>query len=104
MSIVVAAVNISRGTKLKPEYLKTQAWPEDLAPAGSIREMESVLDRTALAPLVVGEVLLDSKLAEGGTGGAAALVKPGMRAYTISTNSVSAGVAGMVQPGNRVGD
>jgi pilus assembly protein CpaB len=102
VSIVVAAVDIPRGTKLKPEFLKTQAWPADLAPVGSIREMEKAIERTALTPLVVEEVLLESKLAEGGTGGAAALVKPGMRAYTISTNSVSAGVAGMVQPGNRV--
>src|SRR5262249_16169427 len=52
---------------------------------------------------VKGEHVLDAKLAGKGAGrGLAALIPKGMRAFTIQTTSVVAGVAGFVLPGSRV--
>ena len=99
--IIVAAVNVPRGTVLKPEFLKTQSWPVGLVPEGSIREMDQAMELATLTPLVVGEPLLESKLSADGSG-AAGLIRPGMRAYTIETPTSSQGVAGFVLPGNHV--
>ena len=50
-----------------------------------------------------GDLLKGKKLAERGAGrGMAALIKPGMRAITIPTPSVSTSLAGFLLPGNRV--
>lgn len=99
--IIVAAVSIPRGAILKPEYLRTQSWPAGLVPEGAVREMDQAMEMATLTPLVVGEPLLESKLSADGSG-AAVLVRPGMRAYTIETPTNSQGVAGFVLPGNRV--
>ncbi len=48
-----------------------------------------------------GEPLLKGKVGDVGIG-ASCLVKPGMRAYTISTPTVAQGVSGFVLPGNHV--
>jgi pilus assembly protein CpaB len=99
--VVVAAVDIPRGTSLQLEVLRTERWPPGLVPAGAVSEVEHVLDRATLAALVAGEPVLKSRISENGLG-AAALIRPGMRAYTILTPTASAGVAGFVLPGNRV--
>jgi Flp pilus assembly protein CpaB len=69
-------------------------------PLGTIPEGAVALDvsgRTALVPLVPGEVLLASKLAPDGLHGAAALLPPGTRAVAIPS-----GPGG--RPPARVGD
>ena len=47
-------------------------------------------------------MIREKKLAEKGSGrGMAALIKPGMRAFTIQTPSLSSSMAGLILPGNR---
>ncbi|PHS11680.1 MAG: Flp pilus assembly protein CpaB [Blastopirellula sp.] len=99
--ILVAAVEIKRGTQLQPEFVKKQAWPTALVPEGALLTYEQLESRIAFTSFVVGEPLLESRIAEG-TFGAASLVTPGMRAFTIATPSATSGVAGFVMPGNRV--
>jgi pilus assembly protein CpaB len=100
--VVVAAVNVPRAVRLKPEQLITKDWPEAHVPQDAIQDIEEAIDKTTLQSLVVGEPLLKAKISLDGSGGAAALVKPGLRAFTIHTSTASAGVAGMVMPGNIV--
>lgn len=100
-SILVAAVDIPRGTTLTGELVRTKKWPADLLPAGAIGEVEQVIDRAALASFVPGEPIVAAKIGEEGKG-ASSLVRAGMRAYTIQTPTVQSGVAGFVLPGNRV--
>ena len=42
--IIVAAVNVPRGAILRPEVLKTQAWPTKLVPPGVLVEMDQAVD------------------------------------------------------------
>jgi pilus assembly protein CpaB len=99
--IVVAAVDVKRGAKLKPEFVKLQSWPNALLPADAILKIEDVVDRSSRTGFVPGEPILTTRIAEGSLG-AASLVKPGMRAFTIETPTTASGVGGFIMPGNRV--
>ena len=56
-----------------------------------------------MSQLDKGDMLREKKLAEKGAGrGMAALIKTGMRAFTIQTPSFSSSLAGFLLPGNRV--
>jgi len=103
VSVVTAAVAIPRGGTITEDQIKTVGYPRELTPPGAISKREDAIDRTVFNPLVVGEAILDAKLAPKGAGrGLASLVSKGMRAFTILTPSVSSGVAGFILPGNRV--
>ncbi len=103
VSVVVAAVEVRRGATLTADLVKTREWPRELVPAGALTSAEDALDRVTFAALAKDEVLLDGKLTARGAGrGMAALVPAGMRAFTIQTPSLAAGVAGFILPGNKV--
>lgn len=101
--IVVAKTEIPRGRMLVAEDVEIRQWPGSAIVRGSLSKMEDVVDRAALTPLVVGEPVLEGKLAAKNSGrGLAALVPNGMRAYTIQASRVASNVAGFILPGNRV--
>jgi pilus assembly protein CpaB len=101
VKVVVAAVVIPRGSLVTTELVKTRDYPRELLPQGAILKLEDVLDRSALATVVAGEPVLESKLSPRGQRGLATQIATGMRAITINTN-VAAGVAGFILPGNKV--
>ena len=101
--LVMAAVNIMRGQMVTAKELEVRQWPKDLLPEGAIGSIAEAQDRAAALPMLVGEPVLEAKLAAEGTGrGIAPLIPKGMRAYTIRTSKISSSVAGFVLPGNRV--
>lgn len=100
-TVLVAAVEIPRGTSFQAELVTAKEWPANMMPGGAISNIDDVVDRVALTPFFPGEPVLAAKISEDGVG-ASSLVQPGMRAYTIQTPTVQAGVAGFVLPGNRV--
>jgi pilus assembly protein CpaB len=101
--VVVAAVDISRGTTLTEDLVKTRSFPKEVVPSGSAARPEEILGRVASTDLVKDEAVLDGKMAPKGSGrGLAALTREGMRAVTVLTPNVAAGVAGFILPGNRV--
>jgi pilus assembly protein CpaB len=99
--VVVASVEIPRGTQLKPGMFHMLEWPEKYLPAGALTDCNKVTDCVAVTAMVIGEPVLQSRISATGLG-LPALIRPGMRAYTILTPSASSGVAGFVHPGNRV--
>jgi len=101
VNVVVTAVPIPRGTLVTTELVKTRDYPRELLPQGAIVKPEDVVDRSAIATLVVDEPVLESKLSPRGQHGLATQISRGMRAITINTN-VAAGVAGFILPGNKV--
>jgi pilus assembly protein CpaB len=102
-AIVTAKQEIARGTVVSADMLTTQAWPKELAPSNALPAIEECVGRASLAPILVGEPILEGKLASKDSGrGLAALVPKGMRAYTIQTSRDASNVAGFVLPGNRV--
>jgi pilus assembly protein CpaB len=101
--VVVAVVDIPPFAVISSDMVKTQDWPKDLVPADALTKVDDALERGALSPLVKGEVVLNGKLAPQGAGrGMAAKVPKGMRAFTIHTPTIEAGVAGFILPGNKV--
>jgi pilus assembly protein CpaB len=101
--VVVAAVDIPRGVTVTEELLGVRDWPQELVPPGALKSKEEALERATLGALMTNEPVLDRKLSskEGGRG-LAALIPPGMRAFTINTPTAYLGVAGFVLPGNKV--
>lgn len=101
--IVVAKLEIARGTQLQESMLETRDWPTDLIPPRSLVRIDDAIERSAMSPMVPGEPVLDTKLSPRDAGrGLASLVPSGMRAYTVLTQRLASNVAGFVLPGNRV--
>ena len=103
VSVVTAAKDMPRGSVLSAHVLTVSQWPAGSAPEGALTNVEEAIGRAVFVPLVKGEPLLDAKLASKGAGrGLAAMIPKGMRAFTIRTSHVSAGVGGFIMPGNKV--
>jgi pilus assembly protein CpaB len=103
VSVVVAAVPVSRGVTLSAEVLQTRDWPKNYVPEGALLLVEEAAGRTVWIPLIANDPVVESKLATKDAGrGMAALIPPGMRAVTIQTPNVATGVAGFILPGNKV--
>ncbi len=103
VSVVVAKFDISRGTKITEEMLKTRQWPANMALENAISSYEDAVERVAVVQILQGDTVLDGKLARRGSGaGLASMIKPGMRAYTIQTSKIASNVSGFILPGNRV--
>lgn len=103
ISIVVAAKDVPRGVLLAADQVKLLACQKDLVTPGALTRAEDAVGRVVLNPLVTDEPVLERKLgARNARSGLAALIPPGMRAFTILTPNVSSGVAGFILPGNKV--
>jgi pilus assembly protein CpaB len=106
--IVAAAKPLAFGTKLDEKSLVVLQLPVDAAPVGAYHSVSEVIKLdaggapVALTPIAAREVLLPNKLSGAGVrASVAAIITPGMRAYTIMASDQS-GVGGHVLPGDRV--
>jgi pilus assembly protein CpaB len=101
--VVVAALDLTWGTKLAPEMLKTTPFLRESLPAGYISDPEALVGRVLLAALKEREPVLESRLASKDitVGGVSAVIKPGMRAVAVNGDKVN-GISGFIQPNNRV--
>jgi pilus assembly protein CpaB len=61
--VVVSTHDIKPGTVLKAEDLRFAEMPVGLVPVGAIRNLEAAIGKFVKADLVVGEMILDHKLA-----------------------------------------
>lgn len=104
-SIVVAARELKYGDKLQPDMLRLLPWPGETVPKGAFLTLELLTqpnqDRLVLAPMSEGEPVLEQKVSGAAQGIMAAKIAESMNAVTIRVNDV-AGVAGFVQPEDRV--
>lgn len=105
VSTVVAAGDINFGEKIAPNKLKIVQWPADNLPAGSFQRIEDLTmgeGRTAMRPIIANEILTEKSLASGANRlSTAPLLGQDMRAVAIPV-SETAGVGGLVYPGDRV--
>jgi len=100
--IVVAEADIAPGTALEARMLKTAAWPRDIVPPKAVRSPKDVQGRVVQVPIARGEPILLTKLApEGTAAGLGGLLDPNKLAVTVRVDDVS-GVAGFINPGDRV--
>lgn len=105
--VVVAAKPITFGMKLDAKNLTVVKLPVDAVPVGSYRSVKDVIALDGGAPVALTaisprEAILPAKLSGAGArASVAAIITPGMRAYTIKVSDVAGG-GGHVLPGDRV--
>jgi pilus assembly protein CpaB len=105
-TVIVAARPLQFGTALSAEMLVEAQWPAASVPAGAFSSREALLgpggQRTVLTAMAKSEPILASKITgPGQRGSLSAVIEDGMKAVTIRVDDVL-GVAGFVQPGDRV--
>lgn len=98
--VVVAASDLTFGTKLERSVLKVVNYPKDSVPPNAYSSLDSVVGQTTKIFLATKEPVLASKLSTMG-GGLSMMVRPNMRASSVTVNLVSS-VSGFVVPGDRV--
>jgi pilus assembly protein CpaB len=98
--VVVAASDLTFGTKLERNLLKVVNYPKDSVPPNAYSSLDSVVGQTTKIFLATKEPVLMSKLSTIG-GGLSMMVRRDMRASSVTVNLVSS-VSGFVVPGDRV--
>jgi pilus assembly protein CpaB len=101
--VFVAAKEISMGDALKPQMLKSEAWPKDKVPSGALGRIEDIEGRQTRGKIYVGEPILDNKLFAKGDNeqGAHRLIPKGYRVVAVRVDSQSSG-GDLLVPGARV--
>jgi pilus assembly protein CpaB len=101
-AVVVASMNIPYGTKLESRHLSTIMVPPNMVPSDAVLDGASIEGQVATIDVVSGEMIMQSRLSEHGSGSTlAALIGDNMRAITVRVDDV-VGVAGFLLPGNFV--
>ncbi len=106
--VLVAASNLSPGTKLSPQLVRWQQWPKSSVDSSFLTH-ETVPDITKYtgkavvrAPLVSGEPLTDTKVVQSDTASfMSATLADGMRAVSVGI-TVETGAGGFILPNDRV--
>jgi pilus assembly protein CpaB len=93
MPVVVAAIDIARGTKLRSEDLRVVPMPRAYAPPGAFGTTRQAAGRVALADLSKGEAVTTTRLARVRAGSVASLIPEGLRAFAVPTSLPSGTVA-----------
>ncbi|NPV70764.1 MAG: Flp pilus assembly protein CpaB [Firmicutes bacterium] len=102
VTVVAASQAVPPKTALTREMLTTKSLPQEFADPAFVASVEEAIGRMTTVPLAQGEILYRSKLAsKDQKSGLAYHVPAGKRAIAIPVNEVS-GVAGLVEPGDRV--
>jgi pilus assembly protein CpaB len=101
--VVVAAVDLSWGTRITNEMVKKTNFLKGSLTTGYFSDPALVVGRVLIYPVKVNEPLFESRLApvEEKTGGVAAVISPKKRAVAVKVDKVI-GVSGFIHPGNRV--
>lgn len=101
-SVAVAARDLAVGSIVREEDVRLVSWPSESVPTGYAASLTEVIGRGVITDVSVNEPLLQSKLAELGSGGGLPITIPaGMRAVSVRVDDVI-GVAGFVLPRARV--
>ena len=104
VNVAVAVTDLSWGTVIKPEMVKTVPFLKgSLTVGGFYTDPASVTGRVIITPIKADEPIFESRLAPSNitTGGVAAVISRDKRAMTVKVDKVK-GVSGFIHPGNRV--
>lgn len=103
VGIITAAVDIPPYTSITQDMLSISSFPAEYVPANAAKSYDEVLGMSADGTIYTGEMILTTAISKPEqTGGPLSYYIPdGMRAMTISVNSVS-GVAGYITKGDLI--
>ena len=100
--VVVAATNLTMGTRLQETQLKLVPWPEGSPVEGTFTDPQELLSRGLIEAVAANEPITERQLAPLAAGaGLSTVIPEGMRAISVRVNDV-VGVAGFILPGSRV--
>lgn len=100
--LVVATRELPAGTRLAPDMLRVQNYPETMVPAQRFATVKEVEGRLLASGMSANEPLTPSRLAgEAAAGGISAVITHGKRAMAVKGSKVM-GLAGLIRPGNMV--
>src|SRR5262252_6050841 len=101
-SAVVASRDLPLGAMVTKDDVKLVPWPSSDPLANGFDNIDKVVNRGVIVPVVMNEPLSESKLAPIDAGaGLPPTIPAGMRAISVKVNEVI-GVAGFTVPGTRV--
>ena len=104
-TIVVAAAPLGFGSQVTPESVKEIPWSANALPEGAFATKQELLSggrRMALVSIAPNEPVLRARVtAPGQRAALSSMLDPGKRAVTVRVDDVR-GVAGFIQPGDRV--
>lgn len=107
VKVAVAKERLTYGETLGPDSVRMIDWPKDSVPAGAFTSLEDVVPpdgklRYTLRRMEKHEPILPQKVSGFGEHATvAALLPPGMLAYTLTVSATNS-VAGFVMPGSRI--
>lgn len=104
--VLVARVPLPTGTFIKEHHLRWQAWPnESLSDSYIVKtktDMKDIEGAVVRRGIAAGEPVTSGRIVKPGDRGfLAAVLKPGSRAVSVPIDA-TAGIAGLVFPGDRV--
>ena len=103
VNVAVAVTDLSWGTVIKPEMVKTVPFLKGSLTSGFFSDPASVAGRVVITPIKADEPIFASRLATSDItkGGVAAVISEKKRAMGVKVDKVQ-GVSGFIHPGNRV--
>jgi len=103
VTVAAAAADLSWGTPLTKEMIKTVPMLKNALPSGYFSNPKLLEGRVVISAVKANEAILESRLAPTGIagGGVAAIISLDKRAMAIHVDKVK-GVSGFIHPGNRV--
>lgn len=102
VNVVLARTDMTVGSALAPQQLRTVEWPKEYAPRGSFTSEEQLEGRVLRHALADGEPILEpSLLPIGSEAGLVSVIEATSRAVSVKVDPII-GVAGFVNPGTRV--
>jgi pilus assembly protein CpaB len=100
--LVVAKKELPMGSVITEADVTLVLFPEQAIPKGGFSDINEVLDRAVVQPILANEPVIAGRVTEKGAGfGLAPLIPEGKRAMAIAVNQVS-GVSGFILPGSSV--
>lgn len=103
VTVVVAAVDIPRGSVATRDMFTTKEFPKSVAPKGVVASVDEAANRVPKDTLIMDEPVLEVRLSAKGVGpGFSHVIPPGMRAISIKTPSAATIGGGFILPGNKV--
>jgi pilus assembly protein CpaB len=102
-TVLVASRDISMGSVIDPGDVKSESWPKEKIPDGSLSKLEDAEGRRVRGLIVAGEPIVDKKLRTKGFSDSSASwgIPKGYRVVSVKVDSVSSG-SGLILPGDRV--
>lgn len=101
-TLVVATRELDMGAQITPEDVREVDFPAQAYPDGGFENIDQVIDRSVVNPILVNEAVVAGRVTEPGAGvGLASKIPEGMRAVAVSVNQVSS-VSGFILPGSKV--